>query len=334
MKALMTNDVEATAIPVDRKLDLALVNFIPRAILGLGLLFLGLARFYFDFLQYAKAVGATPYAETLFPASALFSIATAVSLIHIVLAIMILIGLRTKQVLLILAALIVIITAGAGATGLASTVVGVEQGRPDGSGVFGPTGMSITFLKGYTYPLTALVLFLLLMPGGSDAYSFDNLVSRAKSEVSDATARSAAICLARVMVGLVWFIGGINKVFLWGAVGHARNLFVVPYAHTILPTWSLWASGTAIPYLELIFPALVIVGLWTRPSLYVLGGILIMVTFGHLLVTPLYMEGLEPFILARAVLLLLVLMFPKEADGYSIDNLLRRQRSLEIAEKN
>jgi hypothetical protein len=69
------------------------------------------------------------------------------------------------------------------------------------------------------------------------------------------------------------------------------------------------------------------VGLWTRPSLYLLGGILILVTFGHLLVMPLSMERLEDFILARAILLLLVLMFPPEADYYSIDGLLRRRRS-------
>jgi len=55
-----------------------------------------------------------------------------------------------------------------------------------------------------------------------------------------------------------------------------------------------------------------------------LGGILIFVTFGHLLLTPLSLDRLEDFILARAVLLLTVLMFPADADGYSIDNLLRR----------
>lgn len=41
---------------------------------------------------------------------------------------------------------------------------------------------------------------------------------------------------------------------------------------------------------------------------------------------PLSLERLEDFILARAVLLLTVLMFPPEADGYSIDSLLRRRR--------
>jgi uncharacterized membrane protein YphA (DoxX/SURF4 family) len=247
--------------------------------------------------------------------------------VEILLGIMIVMGLRTRQMLLILATLIVIVTAAAGAVGLVTNAVDIGQGRPDGSGVFGPTGMSIIFLEHYTYPLTALVLLLLLLPGASDRYSMDHLFNRTRRGVSDTTARAAAIFLARVLVGLVWMIGGINKVFVWGAVEHARNLFVVPYAGTFLPAWSLWAGGTVIPFLEFAFPALVIVGLWTRPSLYLLGGILILVTFGHLLLTPLSIERLEDFILARAVLLLLVLLYPPEADYYSIDGVLRRRRS-------
>ncbi len=157
----------------------------------------------------------------------------------------------------------------------------------------------------------------------------DHLFHWTRGAVSDATSRAAALFLARVLLGLVWLVGGIHKVFIWGPIEHARNLFVVPYAGTFLPAWSLWASGTLIPFLEVIFPALVIVGLWTRPSLYLLGGILVFVTSGHLLLMPLSLERLEDFILARAVLLLTVLMFPPEADGYSIDGLLSRRRPSE-----
>jgi uncharacterized membrane protein YphA (DoxX/SURF4 family) len=327
MKTLSTPGLESAAVEMDRKTDLAWANFIPRAILGFSVLFSGLSRFQFGFPEYAKLVGAIPYAERFLPAPALFGITTVVPCAEIVLGIMIMMGLRTRQVLVILGTLIVIVTAGAGVTGLVTAAVDVGQRRTDGSGLFGPTGTSITFLENYTYPLAALVLFLLLLPGGSDRYSVDRLLHWTRRGVSDATARAAAIFLARVLGGLVWFIGGINKVFIWGAIEHARNLFVVPYAGTFLPAWSLWASGTVIPFLEFVFPALVMVGLWTRPSLHLLGGILILVTFGHLLVMPLSIERLEDFIFARAILLLLVLMFPPEADYYSIDGLLRRRRS-------
>jgi len=303
------------------------VNFIPRAILGFGVLFSGLGRFQFGFPQYAKSVGATPYAERFLSAPILVGLATVVPCVEILLGVMILLGLRTKQMLILLGIVILTVTAGAGAIGIITSAVAAGQGRADGSGPFGPTGMSITFLVHYTYPLTALVLFLLLLPGASERFSLDHLFHWTGGGISDSTARAAAMFLARVLLGLVWLVGGINKVFIWGPLEHARNLFVVPYAGTFLPAWSLWASGTVIPFLEVAFPALVIVGLWTRPSLYLLGGILIFVTFGHLLLTPLSLDRLQDFILARAVLLLTVLMFPPVADAYSIDGLLSRRLS-------
>jgi len=326
VKTVLTPGLES-ALKINRKTDLAWANFIPRAILGFSVLFSGLSRFQFGFPEYAKLVGAIPYAERFLSAPVLVGLTTVVPCAEILLGIMILIGLRTKQTLMILGIVILIVTSGAGAIGLVTAIIDVGQGRADGSGPFGPTGMSITFLVHYTYPLTALVLFLLLVPGSSDRFSMDHMFRWTRGAVSDATARAAAMFLARVLLGLVWLVGGINKVFIWGPIEHARNLFVVPYVRTFLPGWSLWASGTVIPFLELIFPALVIVGLWTRPSLYLLGGILIFVTFGHLLLMPLSLERLEDFILARAALLLTVLMFPPEADGYSIDGLLRRRPS-------
>jgi uncharacterized membrane protein YphA (DoxX/SURF4 family) len=295
-------------------------------ILGLSVLFSGLSRFKFGFPEYARLVGAIPYAERFLSAPVLVGLTTVVPSAEILLGIMLLIGLRTKQTLIILGILIIIVTSGAGVIGLVTTTIGAAPGRADGSGPFGPTGMSITLLVHFTYPLTALVLFLLLLPDAFDRFSMDHLFGWTRGAVPDAKSRAAAMFLARVLLGLVWLVGGINKVFIWGPIEHARNLFVVPYAGTFLPAWSLWASGTIIPFLELIFPAFVIVGLWTRPSLYLLGGILIFVTFGHLLLMPLSIERLEDFILARAVLLLTVLMFPPEADGYSIDGLLGRRR--------
>jgi len=323
VKTVLTPGLESVS-KANRKTDLAWANLIPRAILGFGVLFSGLSRFQFGFPEYAKLVGAIPYAERFLSAPILLGLTTVVPCAEMLLGIMILIGLRTKLALIILGIVIIIVTSGAGAIGLLTAIIGAVQARADGSGPFGPTGMSITFLVNFTYPLTALVLFLLLLPRAFDLFSIDHLVSSNRGAVSDTTARAGAMFLARVLLGLVWLVGGINKVFIWGPIEHARNLFVVPYAGTLLPAWSLWASGTVIPFLEVIFPAFIIVGLWTRPSLYLLGGILIFVTFGHLLLTPLSLDRLEDFILARAVLLLTVLMFPADADGYSIDNLLRR----------
>lgn len=137
--------------------------------------------------------------------------------------------------------------------------------------------------------------------------------------------RAWAIFIARFILGVVFFVAGVYKVFMWGPLEHARTLFVGPYAETFLPVWSLWASGASVPVLELVFGGLVLVGLWTRPALFVLGAILVMVTFGHLLLQS--STSINPYILPRSALLLIVLLLPGEADLFSLDSLLARRHT-------
>ena len=174
MKTVLTPSLESVS-KANRNADLAWANFIPRAILGFGVLFSGISRFQFGFPEYAKSVGAIPYAERFLSAPVVFGLTTVVPCVEILLGIMILIGLRTKLALMILGIVIIIVTAGAGVIGLLTAIIGAGQGRADGSGPFGPTGMSITFLVHFTYPLTALVLFLLLLPRAFDLFSMDHL---------------------------------------------------------------------------------------------------------------------------------------------------------------
>lgn len=146
---------------------------------------------------------------------------------------------------------------------------------------------------------------------------------------TSATDRAWAIFIARAILGIVFFVAGVYKVFLWGPVEHARVLFVIPYAQTFLPVWSLWATGTVVPVIELITGGLVLAGLWTRPSLFALAGILMLVTFGHLLVQP--SESINAFILPRSALLLIVLVLPRNADRFSLDYLLKSRKRREPA---
>src|SRR5678816_3427874 len=93
--------------------------------------------------------------------------------------------------------------------------------------------------------------------------------------------RSWALLFARLVLGLIFFMAGVYKVFQLGPRGHARKYFL-PYADTFLPVWSLWATGVTIPFVELIAGALLIIGLRIREALIALGFVLIVVTFGHL----------------------------------------------------
>jgi len=138
--------------------------------------------------------------------------------------------------------------------------------------------------------------------------------------MSDATAKAWAIFFARMVLGLIFFMAGVWKVFQLGPIAHAERYFL-PFKDTFLPVWSLWATGVAIPFVELIGGFLVLIGFRTRIALVSLGFVLAIVTFGHLLDKPLY--AFHEHVIPRLALVLLVLLLPAEADRYSVDGYFR-----------
>jgi uncharacterized membrane protein YphA (DoxX/SURF4 family) len=140
--------------------------------------------------------------------------------------------------------------------------------------------------------------------------------------VSDSARRAWAVLFARGVLGLIFFMAGVFKVFTLTPVGHAHKWFMDPYADTFLPMWSLWLTGLTIPFVELIAGALVLVGWRVTEALVALGVVLVIVTFGHLLKEPLY--EFHTHVIPRLALLLFVLMVPRDADRFSIDRWLSR----------
>jgi uncharacterized membrane protein YphA (DoxX/SURF4 family) len=130
--------------------------------------------------------------------------------------------------------------------------------------------------------------------------------------------RAWALLFARGVLGLIFFMAGVYKVFQMGPAEHVRKWFL-PFQDTFLPTWSLWAVGLTIPFVELIAGGLVIVGWRTREALVALGSVLLVVTFGHLLKEPLY--PFHEHVIPRLALLLFVLAMPQEWDSLSVDRI-------------
>jgi uncharacterized membrane protein YphA (DoxX/SURF4 family) len=131
------------------------------------------------------------------------------------------------------------------------------------------------------------------------------------------TNRAWAIAFARIVLALIFFMAGFWKVFDLGPLEHARRWFVDPYAQSFLPRWSLWATGTTIPFVELVAGAALLVGFRIRWALIALGCVLVIVTFGHLLAEPLY--EFHTHVIPRLALLLFVLVMPADEDRLSLD---------------
>ena len=135
--------------------------------------------------------------------------------------------------------------------------------------------------------------------------------------------RSWAILFARGVLGLIFFMAGVYKVFTLTPAGHAQRWFLGPYANTFLPTWSLWVTGVTIPFVELLAGGLLLLGWRVREASIALGLVLLIVTFGHLLAEPLY--EFHTHVIPRLVLLVFVLAMPRGDDVLSLDHLFWRR---------
>ena len=135
--------------------------------------------------------------------------------------------------------------------------------------------------------------------------------------------RGWALFFARAVLGLIFFMAGVWKVFVLTPAGHVRKFFL-PFEHTFLPLWSLWVVGSIIPFVELLGGGFMLLGLFRKPACLGLGAVLVIVTFGHLLDNPLY--AFHEHVIPRLALLLFVLLMPWDEDRLAIDEWIAGRR--------
>ena len=144
-------------------------------------------------------------------------------------------------------------------------------------------------------------------------------------ESADATgSRALGVLIARVVLSLLFLMAGIFKVFQMGALNHAEQFFL-PYGETFLPLWSLWIAGVTVPFVELVGGGMLLVGWKSRWACGALGGVLCLVTFGHLLRDPLF--EVHTHVMPRLALVVFVLLVPPRWDRFSLEGVLARWRS-------
>ena len=129
--------------------------------------------------------------------------------------------------------------------------------------------------------------------------------------------RAWGTLLLRLVLGLLFVQGAWWRIFDLGVTEHARRFFVTPYAETFLPEWALWVAGVGVPFAEMIGGLLVLLGLWRLQGLILLGGVLVLVTFGHLVTEPIY--SISGHIFPRLVLVVALLLIPLSWDRFSVD---------------
>ncbi len=138
--------------------------------------------------------------------------------------------------------------------------------------------------------------------------------------MNDKTSRAAAMLFTRALLGIIFMMQGYGKVFTY-TVPKLYNMFFKDFEKTFLPKWLIWATAYYTSYVEMICGFLLIIGLFRKYALYLLGVDLLLVSFGHGLMEPIW--DLQ-HVIPRAILFITILLVPGQWDRWNVDELLFR----------
>lgn len=127
-----------------------------------------------------------------------------------------------------------------------------------------------------------------------------------------------AILLCRILLGLLFFIQGIDKAFNIKVRG-VVDAYRFPEADNHLPYPLVYAGAIYTTYAEFIAGLLLVAGLFTSVSLYLLAIDLVIVTIGTSTKQPLL--DLK-YIFPRLALIVFLLLTPADWNTISLDKLI------------
>ena len=125
----------------------------------------------------------------------------------------------------------------------------------------------------------------------------------------------------RVLLGLLFLMAGYGQVFTWGMEGVYGSF--QPYEETWLPVFLLKFTAYFTSYIELIAGFLVVIGLFRNYALYALAVVLLIVSYGHGLSSPIWDVG---HVFPRAILLIGILLLPEEWDKWQVQKLIKKDK--------
>jgi uncharacterized membrane protein YphA (DoxX/SURF4 family) len=139
-----------------------------------------------------------------------------------------------------------------------------------------------------------------------------------------------ALFVARTILGFVYFFAGTQKLVNVGPVAYGAAMAASDGAR-FLPAALLHAAGVAVPFLEIVLGALLLLGLWARPVLRVLAALICAIAAGYGIsgllnpmgATAMNITVVNTFIMPRVALVVVNLLLPADADWLSLDGLRR-----------
>lgn len=143
--------------------------------------------------------------------------------------------------------------------------------------------------------------------------------------------KTVGVFTVRVILGFIFLLQGFGKVYSWGVENVYKADFFYGTFSDLLPDFLIYSTAYYTSYVELIGGLLLVLGLRTNYALYALASVLIIVTFGHGLVEPVWDLS---HVMYRTILLVTLLMLPKEWDTFSLDHLIHKYLSKDKSKKH
>jgi len=133
--------------------------------------------------------------------------------------------------------------------------------------------------------------------------------------------RHAGMLFIRGLLGVIFLMQGYGKIFTTG-VSNVYEMFFKTFETTFIPKWLIVATAYYTSYVELAGGLLLILGLFRKYALYALALDLIVVSYCHGLMEPIW--DLQ-HVISRAVLLAALFLLPAEWDTWNADTLLQKK---------
>ena len=123
---------------------------------------------------------------------------------------------------------------------------------------------------------------------------------------SQSTLRAAGILFIRVLLGIIFFMQGYGKIFTFTVSGVYEKFFK-EFENTSLPKWLI----------------LFIIGLFRKYALYLLALDLLIVSFGHGLMEPIWDLS---HVMPRTILLASLFLLPEDWDRWNVDQKIKNDK--------
>jgi uncharacterized membrane protein YphA (DoxX/SURF4 family) len=140
--------------------------------------------------------------------------------------------------------------------------------------------------------------------------------------MNDKISHAAALFFTRALLGIIFLMQGYGKIFTY-TVPKVYNLFFKDFEKTFLPKWLIWSTAYYTSYVELIGGFLLIIGLFRQYACYIMAVDLLIVSFGHGILEPVW--DLQ-HVITRAILLITILLVPAQWDKWNVDGLLFKKQ--------